>query len=172
MFTQSLFADGKTVMNDDPILSPLSDSLDLQVDVELLEYILNPLFLADLNDMNLDLSESSQSLLRLDLSNAKVNFASVLNDDLLFTNKDLSVHKIYPNPASSVAFLDYRMIEDVQAKLTIRNLLGRVVKEYNLSKGERRIRIPTVDFDSGVYFYILSINGKAEKGKKLIVNHN
>ena len=95
-----------------------------------------------------------------------------LQEDLLFNDNSLSVRKVYPNPANAVAFVDYSLIEDITAKITIRNLLGKVVKEYDLVKGERKIRIPTVSFDPGVYFYSLSINGKPKRTNKLIVKHD
>jgi hypothetical protein len=94
-----------------------------------------------------------------------------LQDDVLFTSDKISVKKIYPNPASAMAYLDYRMIEDIQAKITVRNLLGKVIKEYDLEPNERQIKIPTMKFEAGIYFYTLSINGKALKAKKLVVDH-
>lgn len=109
---------------------------------------------------------------KLDLSsiNENTDFAAKLREDFLYTSDELTVRSIFPNPANAKAFLDYRMVEKIQAKVTVRNLLGKVIKEYNLNLGEKRITIPTIDFDPGVYFYVLSINGKARKGKKLIVN--
>ncbi|MDX2306119.1 MAG: T9SS type A sorting domain-containing protein [Microscillaceae bacterium] len=90
-------------------------------------------------------------------------------EDFLFANEQLQITKIYPNPADLVAFMDYDMLESITAKVTIRNLLGKVIQEYDLNKGVNKIRIPTVNFDPGVYFYTLSINGKSVRGKKLLV---
>lgn len=112
------------------------------------------------------------SFIKLDLSSisTKTDFASKLREDFLYTSKELTVRSIFPNPANAKAFLDYNMAEQIKAKVTVRNLLGKVIKEYDLNLGEKRITIPTLDFDPGIYFYVLSINGKAKKGKKLIVN--
>ncbi|TAE09992.1 MAG: T9SS C-terminal target domain-containing protein [Bacteroidetes bacterium] len=95
---------------------------------------------------------------------------TLLNDDVLFADDNISVMKVHPNPATVVAFLDYKMSEKIQAKLTIRNLLGKVVDEYSLQRGEHKLKIPTANYDSGVYFYTLSINGRSVKSKKLIVD--
>jgi hypothetical protein len=93
----------------------------------------------------------------------------LLNDDVLFTDSNINVMKVHPNPATVVAYLDYKMTEKIQAKLTIRNLLGKVVDEFSMPQGEHRLKIPTANYDSGVYFYTLTINGKVVKSKKLIV---
>lgn len=94
----------------------------------------------------------------------------LLNDDLLFSDDNISVMKVHPNPATVVAYLDYKMNEKIQAKLTISNLLGKVVDEFKLQSGEHKLKIPTANYVSGVYLYTLSINGKVLKSKKLIVD--
>jgi hypothetical protein len=100
----------------------------------------------------------------------KANKATMQEDFLYFGN-NLQIKTVYPNPANQEAFLDYNMLENIRAKVTIRNLLGKVITEYDLHKNEKQIKIPTVQFDPGIYFYSLSINGKSVKAKKLIVDH-
>lgn len=95
---------------------------------------------------------------------------ALFNDDVLFSDNNISVMKVHPNPATVVAYLDYKMSEKIQAKLTISNLLGKVVDEFKLQSGEHKLKIPTANYDSGIYIYTLSINGKALKSKKLIVD--
>jgi hypothetical protein len=94
----------------------------------------------------------------------------LFNDDLLFSDENISVMKPHPNPATVVAYLDYKMNERTQAKLTIRNLLGKVIDEFDMQRGEHRLKIPTTNYEAGVYFYTLTINGKTVKSKKLIVD--
>ncbi|MCU0444270.1 MAG: T9SS type A sorting domain-containing protein [Microscillaceae bacterium] len=103
--------------------------------------------------------------------NIYTGFKKTAQEDWLFESNQLKITKAYPNPAGEAAYMDYNMLESIRAKVTIRNLLGRVVKEYDLQEGKRQIKIPTVQFDSGIYFYSLSINGKALKAKKLVVEH-
>lgn len=94
-----------------------------------------------------------------------------MQEDFLYFGNNLQIKTVYPNPANNEAFLDYNMIENIRAKVTIRNLLGKVITEYDLHKNEKQIKIPTVQFDAGIYFYSLSINGKSVKAKKLVVDH-
>ena len=105
----------------------------------------------------------------LDYDNLNNTIKKDITEDFLFSTNQLKITKVYPNPADLVAFMDYDMLESISAKVTIRNLLGKVVREYDLNKGTHKIRIPTVNFDPGVYFYTLTINGKSVKGKKLLV---
>jgi hypothetical protein len=92
-------------------------------------------------------------------------------DDVLYEDNKLKVTKIYPNPANEAAYIDYQVNETTKAKIIIRNILGRVVDEFDLSKVNNQIKINTSSWESGVYFYTLSINGKPQKAKKLIVDH-
>ncbi|TAE74700.1 MAG: T9SS C-terminal target domain-containing protein [Bacteroidetes bacterium] len=92
-------------------------------------------------------------------------------EDILYEEAGIKVNKIYPNPASEFAYIDYQINESIKAKITVRNLLGRVVAEYDLSKQENQIKMNVSDFESGVYFYTLSVDGKSIKAKKLIVEH-
>lgn len=93
--------------------------------------------------------------------------------DLLFSNENLQVSQAFPNPASNFTQIKYNILNrKVKAKVTITNLLGKEVANYQLIQEGRKIRIPTVDFDSGIYFYRLYINGKIVKAKKLIVKHH
>lgn len=94
----------------------------------------------------------------------------LFNEDVLFSDDNISVMKVHPNPATVVAYLDYKMNEKIQAKLTISNLLGKVVDEFKLQAGEHKLKIPTANYVSGIYLYTLSINGKVLKSKKLIVD--
>jgi len=99
------------------------------------------------------------------------NYANTLSD-ILFSNDDLTVYSIYPNPASSYAFIDYEVkTQLIKAKITIRDVLGSVVSEYNLLGANNKIRLPTDSYASGVYFYTLSINDKIIVTKKLVVKH-
>ncbi len=95
-----------------------------------------------------------------------------LQEDVLFADRAISVNKVYPNPASDIAFVDYNMIESIRAKIVIRNLLGKVIAEYDLARGANKLRIPTNHYDSGLYFYTLIIGGKARASRKLFVKRN
>ncbi len=96
----------------------------------------------------------------------------------LFTNEQISVSSIYPNPASNSASVKYRFLGGLrEAKIVLCNVLGNVVGEYRLSKASREakelteLHIVTNSLASGVYFYTLSLDGRNVVTRKLIVRH-
>ncbi|WP_051295912.1 T9SS type A sorting domain-containing protein [Eisenibacter elegans] len=91
--------------------------------------------------------------------------------EVFFENEQLKVYTAYPNPASNLATIDYTMLQPIDAKVTVSNVLGSAIGEFELSLGSHAIRIPTNQYIAGVYFYTLSINGKIMVTKKLIVKH-
>lgn len=134
------------------------------------------------NNLNSGLfsSETYMKDLFLNFTSKKHNYdlnavtKSILQEDLFYTSNKLNVGKVYPSPAIRNAYIEYNMLENLKAKITIKNLLGKIVREYDLnknkSKSNQKIHIPVSNLDSGVYFYTLSINGKAKKLSKFIIN--
>ena len=66
------------------------------------------------------------------------------------------VYNIYPNPATDYVVVN--SAKDVQANITIVNMTGQVVKQFNknLRTGENTLGI---DLSSGIYFCTISANG-------------
>jgi hypothetical protein len=80
------------------------------------------------------------------------------------------ISEIYPNPAIRQVTLDYELTPQVDnASLRVMNLLGAVVKDFDLNKSASNIRLDVSDLTSGVYFYSIIINNEVYKTKKLIV---
>ena len=75
------------------------------------------------------------------------------------------VYSIYPNPATDFMVVSSAM--DTDATVTIYNLVGQVVKQFNqhLGTGENTI---SIDLKSGVYFCTISANG-FDKTVKVVV---
>ena len=75
------------------------------------------------------------------------------------------IYRIYPNPATDYMVVSSAM--ETEATITIHNLVGQVVSQYNkhLSLGENRLGI---DLKSGVYFCTISANG-FDKTVKVVV---
>lgn len=95
------------------------------------------------------------------------------NADKLFLNDKISVSNIYPNPANDFATIDYIVTGNVNdASMSFYNLLGNEVANFELDKNERKLKVPTTNWDSGVYLYQLVIDGKKVATKKLLVRHN
>ena len=66
------------------------------------------------------------------------------------------VYGIYPNPATD--YVVVKSAQDVEANISIVNLLGQTVKQFNksLKMGENTI---SIDLKSGIYFCTISANG-------------
>jgi hypothetical protein len=77
-----------------------------------------------------------------------------------------------PNPASSFASFNYSLKSNVQnAKISMYNMLGALVKEITLEDQQGTLKIPTSELKNGVYFYSLVADSKVITTKKLIVSH-
>ena len=66
------------------------------------------------------------------------------------------VYDIYPNPATD--YVVVKSSQDVEANISIVNLVGQTVKQFNksLKTGENAI---SIDLKSGIYFCTISANG-------------
>jgi len=88
----------------------------------------------------------------------------------IFQSKEITIQDVYPNPASDQAYIDYKIHnENSKAKLLIHNILGRVLGDYPLPSSETKIKIPTEDLPTGVYFYTLYIDQEGVLTRKLVV---
>ncbi|MCK8494351.1 T9SS type A sorting domain-containing protein [Spirosoma sp. RP8] len=97
---------------------------------------------------------------------------AIRDDEQLFSNDQITVSNIYPNPASESAEIDYQIKGHVgEAKLILLNVLGSPIEEYDMSQHERKVRVATRSLASGYYFYQLSFEGKKVATKKLLVRH-
>lgn len=92
------------------------------------------------------------------------------SEDRMFANDHIVVSNVYPNPASESAEIDYTLTAG-DAKITLLNVLGTPVAEYTLDRTDHKLRIPTRTMETGVYLYLLSIDGRKVATKKLLVRH-
>lgn len=96
-----------------------------------------------------------------------------MRGEVLFSNEKISISSVYPNPASAYASIDYQLFRDTDnAKIILCNVLGNVVGEYTLIRDAKRLHISTLELNSGVYFYTLSVDGKSLVTRKLIIKHH
>jgi hypothetical protein len=93
--------------------------------------------------------------------------------DKLFSNDKITVSNIYPNPANDFAMVDYSITGNInEASMSFYNLLGNEVGSFELDKNDRKLKVQTTNWDSGVYLYQLVIDNKKVVTKKLLVRHN
>lgn len=96
-----------------------------------------------------------------------------MRGEMLFSNEKISISSVYPNPASAYASIDYHLSRDTdKAKIVLCNVLGNVVGEYTLIRDAKTLHISTLELNSGVYFYTLSLDGKSLVTRKLIIKHH
>ncbi|MBA4852160.1 T9SS type A sorting domain-containing protein [Emticicia sp. BO119] len=101
------------------------------------------------------------------------NVGNSSEPDKLFSNDKITVSNIYPNPANDFATIDYSITGNINdASMSFYNLLGNEVGSFELDKSDRKLKVQTTNWDSGVYLYQLVIDGKKVVTKKLLVRHN
>lgn len=89
---------------------------------------------------------------------------------VVFKSKEITLHDVYPNPASDQAFVEYEMYnEHVKAKMVIHNILGSPISNYSLPNLETKVKILTDELASGIYFYTLYLDNSGVLTRKLIV---
>ena len=77
---------------------------------------------------------------------------------------------VFPNPANSTATFDFNLSQtQADASIVIYDVLGKMVDEIILSKQADQINHSLKQFQPGVYFYGLKIEGVIRLTKKLIV---
>lgn len=92
------------------------------------------------------------------------------NKEDVFTNDNIVLHEVYPNPIVDYAFINYDMLsDDVHAKIIIHNILGNAIDEYDLPAGENRVKIRTEAMNAGIYFYTLYLDNEGVITRKVIV---
>lgn len=94
-----------------------------------------------------------------------------INDN---TREKSYLGNVYPNPINSTASLSYKLNEDhgQKAKIVLYNILGKSIKEYELSEAQGTVRLNLSDTPGGTYFYSLQINGKIISTKKVVLLHD
>ena len=84
-------------------------------------------------------------------------------------NGNLSSGKLYPNPANTVVYYENELAADESGKIKLMDMLGKEIKEYNLTKGSNLISIPVSDLAKGIYLVKIKIAGRSDKMIKLAV---
>jgi len=77
----------------------------------------------------------------------------------------------YPNPAVSTVSFDYDIADGGFGSIIIRNILGTVVKESQLSSPAGKLIFDVTDLANGIYFYSLVVNGNRTVTGKMVVKH-
>lgn len=94
----------------------------------------------------------------------------VVSKELMYHSDLIKLSDIYPNPVSDFAFLDYVIFsEETEVRVVFHNVLGSFIRQYELNPVERELKINTIEFKPGVYFYTLYVDNEGKVTKKLII---
>ena len=123
---------------------------------------------------------AGQNLLRFDImykgGGIKEEMPLTINIDeekaknIVFQSKDITIRDLYPNPVSSLAFIDYELYnERTEAKIVIHNILGSAVGEQEMPFSEQKAKISTEEMAPGIYFYTIYVDNEGVITRKLVV---
>jgi len=84
---------------------------------------------------------------------------------------ELQKLKLYPNPANDYLFIDYDVLFVKEAKLKIYNSIGAVIFSKTLEEKQDKLKVPVSEYQNGLYFCSLQIDGKLLNTKKILINH-
>lgn len=76
--------------------------------------------------------------------------------------------KVYPNPTENEITIEYIPNKE-QATLELYNLIGEQVGSYKLDKENNRKKISLLNYEAGIYFYQIILEGKIISEEKLII---
>lgn len=89
---------------------------------------------------------------------------------LLYSSNDIKLNEVYPNPVKEFAVVDYEITNpDVKAKIVLHNVLGSMVGEFELPVLKKELKISAKEYNPGVYFYTLYLDGDGIVTKKLVI---
>ncbi|MPM33863.1 hypothetical protein SDC9_80444 [bioreactor metagenome] len=77
----------------------------------------------------------------------------------------------FPNPASSFVNFNYELQGTSEADFVITDLLGSEIFSTKLQNEKNKLSVDVTNFNAGVYFYSLRVDGKLYFTRKLIVRH-
>lgn len=80
-----------------------------------------------------------------------------------------SLGHAYPNPASSVVRFNYELSPSNNVSVSIYNLLGQEMKSQHLNGFQGQVSFSVAEFNEGIYFCNLIVNGQAVKTEKFVV---
>ncbi|MEM6685865.1 MAG: tail fiber domain-containing protein [Bacteroidota bacterium] len=85
------------------------------------------------------------------------------------TKEVFSMEQNIPNPFNSVATIRYTLPSNTKANITIFDMTGKYIKEYDLSNTKGELVINSGDIGKGMFLYSLISNGEIIITKKMLV---
>ncbi|AXG72154.1 chaperone of endosialidase [Kordia sp. SMS9] len=102
------------------------------------------------------------------LENEK-NERNASEDGDLLDEADFSMEQNIPNPFNNSATIRYTLPENAKANITIFDMTGKYIREYDLSNAKGQLVINSNEIGKGMFLYSLISSGKIIMTKKMIV---
>ncbi len=83
---------------------------------------------------------------------------------------DINLGKNYPNPANSYTIIDLVGTGNSEVNFELYDFSGQKIFDKKILPGQKKLKVNTLKFKSGIYFYYL-FDGKQRVTKKLIIQH-
>lgn len=110
----------------------------------------------------------SQAQIVLPEPNASINSDTTL----VGSETPVRLKDAAPNPARGFTNISYSLPSDARsARIVVKNLLGNVVSNENISTDSQSLRLDTGNFSNGIYIYSLMINNQSVMSKRLVVSN-
>ncbi|MEM6685866.1 MAG: tail fiber domain-containing protein [Bacteroidota bacterium] len=104
------------------------------------------------------------------LENEKRNGGNTTIEGVTEDTKEVfSMEQNIPNPFNSVATIRYTLPSSTKANITIFDMTGKFIREYDLSKTKGELVINSGDIGKGMFLYSLISGGEIIMTKKMIV---
>jgi Secretion system C-terminal sorting domain len=158
-----------------PVLTGLDRSLTLRANAPVNEYFRTLLMARSVSPSRpvpVRTAAVESSLVAVTSESRVVSDEQSRAEERLFSNEQIMISNIYPNPANDVAELDYQVVGNVnEARVMLLDVLGSPVANFVLDRSDRKLRLNTRDLPTGYYFYQLTLDGRKVATKKLLVRH-
>lgn len=88
----------------------------------------------------------------------------------VFKSEGSGVSEAYPNPARSVANINYALHQGWRnAEITVYSMLGSKVKTVKLKEDQGTVKLDVASLPTGMYFYTLAVDGNTMQTRKMLV---
>jgi len=97
---------------------------------------------------------------------------SGIEPEEIFSDITFELYQNYPNPFNPATEINFALSDDAAVKLKIFNSNGQLVKtlfEGKKNGGLHSVLFNADEFNSGIYFYQLDVNGKTQNKKMVLV---
>jgi hypothetical protein len=74
-----------------------------------------------------------------------------------------------PNPFNNTTSIPYYLPQGSKGLMQITDIKGKLINEYPLEPGNKRLEVMLTGFSNGVYFYSILIDGQVKQTKKMVL---